>query len=632
MNKKKWIDIANNLYKILLSKKILFIILIIFIIIVSFAIVFWNNWNNNTDKKIEQNISKEKNKKIYEHEFPERVFKNDYFKWEFISNDIASIYPRREAIVRDVLVDIWDRVKAWDTLAILLNPWVWWEWQSKIDLKNTLLKSKNNLLEEQKKVKESKINEITQKIEEKEIILEETIKNFDDKISQIWNTTNTWSEYQVYMKSLENLKINLQNARSSKQNILNESYNKITQKEELLDLKIEEVFNKIIPILYIWNSDNFSYWEITSSYISTEFWAKDSSSKNKLISEIKEFNNVYEDLDLNTKYKKLLEINNLFILVLKNTITSSYISESSIQSYISDINWFNNLLVSYKQQIDDSKNQYSILESNQNEKIENLESQILQKENELKLLLTRWKTLTWEKELTIKKIKSEIETLKKSKESIIANENRTIVDLENQINISKSELNNEYIKSWNYKIISPFSWVISKRSIKVWEKIGPNIEAFRVSWVETTLSRITKKEIKFYVPENLKDNLELNDEIYFSPWNDKDKSFTGTIYRISPEIDEKTLNIIVQAKVDDDITLPNKSTLRVNLETKKDIFKIPSKTIYNKWERKIIYYKKDNWKIWVKDINIVSDDWEYSLVTWEFDENLKVVTTPIFIK
>jgi membrane fusion protein (multidrug efflux system) len=146
------------------------------------------------------------------------------------------------------------------------------------------------------------------------------------------------------------------------------------------------------------------------------------------------------------------------------------------------------------------------------------------------------------------------------------------------------------------------------------------------------LSRITKKEVKFYVPENLKENLEMWKEVIFSLWGNKESSFTGTIYRISPEVDEKTFSITVQARVDEKILLPNKSTIRVNLKTKEEIFKIPSSSIYNKEERKIVYYKKENWKLGVRDINIVSDDGEYSLVTWNFDDTLKVVTTPIFIK
>jgi len=138
--------------------------------------------------------------------------------------------------------------------------------------------------------------------------------------------------------------------------------------------------------------------------------------------------------------------------------------------------------------------------------------------------------------------------------------------------------------------------------------------------------------IKFYIPENLKDNLEMWKEITFSNWDNEWKSFTWTIYRISPEVDQNNLSITVQAKVSENIKLPNKSTVKVNLETKQEIFKIPSSTIYNKEDRKIVYYKKDNWKLWIRDINIISDDWEYSLITWNITDDLKIVTTPIFIK
>jgi len=158
------------------------------------------------------------------------------------------------------------------------------------------------------------------------------------------------------------------------------------------------------------------------------------------------------------------------------------------------------------------------------------------------------------------------------------------------------------------------------------------MEAFRLTWVNTTLSRIAKKEVKFYVPENIVKNLDIWKEIVFSLWDNIDSSFTWSIYRISPEIDEKTFSITVQARVNEDIALPNKSTLRVDLKTKEEVFKIPSSSIYNKEERKIMYYKKENWKLWIRDVNIVSDDGEYSLITWSFDDTLKVVTTTKFIK
>ena len=146
------------------------------------------------------------------------------------------------------------------------------------------------------------------------------------------------------------------------------------------------------------------------------------------------------------------------------------------------------------------------------------------------------------------------------------------------------------------------------------------------------IEKSTKKEVKFLVPESLKENIVIGKEVIFFLSDNESNTYTGSIYRISPEVDEQTLSIIVQAKVNDNISLPNKSTLRVSLETQQELFKVPSSTIYSKQERKIIYYKKDNWKLWVRDINIVSNDWEYSLITGNIDENLKVVSTPIFIK
>lgn len=126
--------------------------------------------------------------------------------------------------------------------------------------------------------------------------------------------------------------------------------------------------------------------------------------------------------------------------------------------------------------------------------------------------------------------------------------------------------------------------------------VSTKSEAFRVAGVDNSLSRITKQEIKFFVPENLQDQIELDMEVYFSTANES-KSFTGTVYRVSPEINPDTRSITVQAKVDDSISLSNKSTIRVTLKSETLTYKVPTASIYNKGERKIVYYKKDNGKL-----------------------------------
>ena len=602
---------------------------LIIIIISSIAVYQWESdniiWNS-----IES--SENTSKKVYLHTSPDRILKNDYFKWEFISNDIAAIYPRREALVRDILVDIWDEVRVWDTLAILFNPWVQGEWQSKINIKSSIVSSKNNLLIEVNNVKDAKIAELEQKIIEREIALEEVIKNFDIKISQVGDNETIWSEYQVQLNTLENLKNNLENAKATQQELLLESKNNIKQKEELLDAKIIEIYNKIIPILYTGNEKDTDYNNINSGDFSDYLWAKNSQVRSEFINILKKYHNNKENLSIDDKYKSLIKINNNLISVLYNTISSVEITETIIASHIASINTLQSVLISQKEILDDAQTTYNLLILTQNEKIENIEIQIITKDNVLALLWTKNIAIWSEKSLLVSKLKAEIDTLIKSKELLIASENRNIVALENEINIARADLNSEAIKSWDYKIISPFSWIISKRGINIWEMIKPSMEAFRLTDVETTLSKITKKEVKFLVPESLKENIVNGKEITFSLGDNESNSYTASIYRISPEVDEQTLSIIVQAKVNDDISLPNKSTLRVNLETQEEIYKIPSSTIYNKPERKIVYYKKENWKLWVRDVNIVSDDWEYSLITGNIDENLQVVTTPIFIK
>ena len=227
------------------SKKWLNLAIFIIILIISWVVIYlWTNKNPSlvSEKWMESHTNS--TKKEYLHTNPTRISKNDYIKWEFISNDIAAIYPRREALVRDILVDIWDEVRVWDTLAILFNPWVQGEWQSKINIKNTVVSSKNNLLIEVKNVKEAKIAELEQKVIEREITLEEVIKNFDIKISQVGDNETSWSEYQVQLNTLENLKKNLSNAQATQEELLIESKNSIKQKEDLLDAKITEVYNK----------------------------------------------------------------------------------------------------------------------------------------------------------------------------------------------------------------------------------------------------------------------------------------------------------------------------------------------------------------------------------------------------
>lgn len=574
-----------------------------------------------------------KSQKTYEHTFPVQEVKNDYFSGEFIRNDIASIYPRRESLVKDILVDIGDSVRAWETLAILFEPWIEGQSASNIWFKSTIVNSQEKILSDSKKVKDAKIQEFDAQIKQKEVLLADTLINYDAKINAVWDdAADGWSQYSVWYQKLETLKSDLEKALVSQGQVLQDAQENITQKKDLFSIKVDEVYTSMIPMLYIGEELYIDYETLEKRDLHTLFSVKNTSVLQNLVSDVQKYQTNRAHQEIAKNYTDILNISKLLKSALEGTLTSvNEISQETIDSYIVELKTLELSLQSSRENYDDALNQLNIIKASQEEKISRIESNILEQKESLALIASNVTTLESEKKLQVEKLRSEIETLKKSKELLIANENKSISEAENSVAIARADLNKEYVASGDFKIISPFSGVISKRDIQIGEMMSPSMEAFRVSWVDNSLSRITKHEIKFFIPENLQGSFQLWQEVYFS-LDDEAKTFTGSIYRISPEIDEETKMITLQAKVADTITFSNKSTIRVSLETESLSYKVPTSSIYNKDERTIMYYKKDNGKLWVKDIVIISDDGEFSIVTGDFDETLKIVTTPIFVK
>jgi len=79
--------------------------------------------------------------------------------------------------------------------------------------------------------------------------LDSLIKN--KNTSEEFSVENANNQITIEEKNLETLNNNLKNAFSSQLEKLNDSKNNISQKQDLLDTKIEEIFYNIVPIFYI---------------------------------------------------------------------------------------------------------------------------------------------------------------------------------------------------------------------------------------------------------------------------------------------------------------------------------------------------------------------------------------------
>ena len=215
---------------------------------------FFPDWNiANTDV-----ISSEESttKKIYEHIFPEQITKSDYFQGVFVQNDVAGIYPRRDALVKDILVDIGDTVQEWQTLAILFEPGVSGQSGSNINLKSTILGANNKTLTNTKEVANAKIAEFDAKIHEKEVYLAEILNNLDIQISQAQNVYDTKSEFldnnlELQKQILITLETNLENAQETKMEKIEAATQEIAQRDNILDAKVDEIYIQIVPLIYV---------------------------------------------------------------------------------------------------------------------------------------------------------------------------------------------------------------------------------------------------------------------------------------------------------------------------------------------------------------------------------------------
>ena len=646
-------------------KKTIMVLFILFTVpTLAFVVLKKNNLhkvNSNSNNTQNQNVN---SKTTYDFVHPKKVTQTREIIWKFVSNDVVSIYNRRDAIVQDILVDIWDKVKAWQILANLFDVWVPGQAGANINEKSEVLKAKQIDLQNTLNVSEQKINELNERIKEQYTLLLLAWKNKDVKVNQIKNLLNNTyliednsillkkQAVEVEQKSLELLEKNLEDALSSKESKLKDLENK---KKQIFDnslVVIDKSFDEIMRLIYLWQDRNYSQNDIINENdISVYLSAKNSNIRNIFLQKIQEFYILKKDFwDIEELFNKLEEIYSLAPSVIDNTILGSNVSQSLLDSFKSSLFPANNSLIKQRWDFENIMSSYETTSKTETEKINALQNNISkqkeviilrQKELELSLNSQNKTNVNLENELekiqtsewtNIETIEARISVLKENLSLLKAQESKNIDDTQNAINIAKSVLNTQYTVSGNNKILSPFDWVISNRNINVWDMISSSMLAFEMVWVSTSLSKKANREAVFSIPQELKDTVFDGMEITFVWVNDSNTTYSWSIWRISPQVNGSNNTIQVQAKVDD-INLPHNSNIRVFLSHDKNHLRIPFKSVYNKDWRKVVYFLKESGNLWYRYVNIINEIWEMVDVEWEnLDETYQIVTTPLFFE
>ena len=388
-----------------------------------------------------------------------------------------------------------------------------------------MVQAKSNLLGEAQKVKTAKVAELDTKIQELETIIAETEKNFDAKIAQIGDINDlsdvvAGNELEIEMRNLEILQTDLETALASRETKLRDSQNNIDQKAALFETKVGEIFAQMISLVYIGNEDLVDYEEIDEGDLHYLFGAMNASARTALVSKVRSYQLQKTSLDPFEKSDLLISISPLLITALENTVTGDEVTEAVLTAAIVSANSYGSELILQKESYEDAVLSFQILQNNEAEKIANLESKIEKQLNVVALVTSKLNIMETDKSLQLEKLKAQLETMKKSRDLLVASEDQNLTGIRNDLWIARADLNKEYVASGDYKILSPFSGTVSKRNIQIGEKASSSMEAFRIAGVDNSLSRVTKKEIKFLVPESLQGDVQMDKEVMFTTSDD----------------------------------------------------------------------------------------------------------------
>lgn len=640
--------------------KKIFIILFIIFTVPTFAFIILHN---NSQKKSENIIQKNgETTTPYDFVYPKKITQTKEITWKFISNDFVSVYNRRSGIIQDIFVDIWDEVKSGQVLATLFEVGVDWESSSFINEKLTLLKAKENELQNAKHIQEQKINEWIEKIKEQYVLLEQAKENQKVKINQITNLQKNTSfleensvnikkqAIEIEQKALQLLEQNLEDAILSKNSKLEELEEKKKQILQNSFIVIQKSFDEILKLLYLWENRVISENTfINNNDISLYLSAKDTNLRNTFLEKIQDFYiKKQSSWDIQELFEKLEEIYALAPNIIENTVLSANITQDQLDNFKTSIFSENNLLITQRSNLENIIKMYETTSQTENEKINTIQNNILKQKEIISLKEKEQQLSIQNQEKTNKNIDDELEkiitletwniesieakiwVLEKNLELIKSQEQKNIDDIQNSLNIIKSSLQTTTSIYWNNEIISPFDGIISKRNINVGDMIATSSLAFEMVWVETNLSKKSPQEVVFSIPEEMKDSIKNWDEIEFIWVEKSSNTFTWSIWRISPQVDTINNTIQIQARVEKNF-LPHNSNVRVFLKNEKKYFRVPFQSIYNKNWEKVIYFLKDSWNLWYRKINIIHEIWEMVDIEWShIDENYKIVTTPLY--
>lgn len=534
-----------------------------------------------------------------------------------ISNETAGIYARREGIVKDVLVDIGDTVKEGQIIARLLPPGVEGEGAAMIAEKRAMVNRKETDLRSAEAVSKAAIQTAEQELEEKNILLKSAEKNKNAVVQQAETIVDTTTQNEAD-------KIN-----SAEQEV-EAAKAQVTQMVEQASVSVIAARKTVEEVLFGDGSGGGGVNYFSPDAVPRNIGLFSTGTVGEAVSDLNRLVTAEEDFltsSFDQKKGKILEMitkaNALLTktrVVLKNSTPGTDQNQGDILTLVDKVVVAMENLLQMKEGFEDAENDLIAAEKNVN----------VMKSEQRKMVDVSEKDFQAVKTMRgseIENLYAQLKVSKKKVELMRAEQQKMVEGERAELQISKASLQQEYARSGNQEIRSPFSGVVSKRLIRVGEAVDPGMPAFELVNVPTTLAKKAKREIQFGLPEDLNETLKIGDTVEFFLPTDENTLAQAIVTRKSPQIDPESRIFTIQAKVDDHLIIPHNTRVRVRIATNKEekVYRIPSGVIKREEGDNSIWILSDDENAKSLSITVRNEDGEFAEVTGDMSENTKIL-------
>jgi len=492
-----------------------------------------------------------------------------------LSNKTANIFPRRDGIVEDVLVDIGDTVKKGQVVAVLLSKGVEGESAAAIARKRAEKAQMEAEYNTSLHVADQSVNKAEQEIAEKREALAVAMREQDGMLQRLKLAGTNVEQMQ------DQIFVTLRSARQTIERLLIGSNARteldIREQSLLPNLGItqRETRYDILPLFNAMKKLEDAYEK-----------APEKERKSLMREHLEASQKVFPSMHALVSATGLtpIPLPGRGISMDPAEITAE-VHDTQAMVLEAKEDWENALLTERE------------LNANEPELAAKLRGETATaRSNEVKLLAEEVKTA--EKEV-----------------SLIASEQEQMVKIAEQgVNIADAELRMETAQSGNRQILSPFSGIVAKRFIEVGQIVMPSDPVFELTDVPTTLAKKAQAEIQFGLPENLLSAVNVGDTVQFFRQSDEEQMYEAVVTRKSPQVDAETYSIMVQARIPDELNLPHRSSVRVRLmDEERPIFRVPATAVKREEDANYVWLLSPDDQMPMRTaVTVIAEDGEFA--------------------